>query len=448
MFANRSASRTHSSRVISKYALPLYLGLALLMVAFLTWNSVNFTVSAAPGAAATTMALAVSSGGSVVTTVTSGSVVTLTATVLAGSTPVTIGQVNFCNAAAACTGVNLIGSAQLTSGGTAVFKFGPAVGSHSYEAVFAGTGNDITSASAASALTVTPGAGTASATTSLAESGSAGNLTLTATVAGSVTGSGSPAPTGTVSFVDTTTGNTALGSASLGTGTFGETWPTPLAPMVALNPKTVLVADMNGDGIPDIIAGGNSVVSVLIGKGDGTFNAANNITALSSNPWITVAPFVNGGPLDILAVSNATSNTNNSMIITGNGTGGGTAGTPFSLPFGSVSGVVSGDFNGDGQQDFAVIFQLDNKISTFLGNGNGTFQAPTTLATGSTPVSAVVGNFNGHGKIDIAVANNDDNTISIYLGSTTGAETANPFTVVTPVPANFSHPSGRRRFQW
>jgi hypothetical protein len=405
-----------------------------------TSNAVNFTISSAGGggSTATTTAIAISSGGSATSSVASGSVVTLTATVLASGTAVTVGNVNFCNAAAAsCTGTNLIGSAQLTSGGTAAFKFIPAVGSHSYEAVFAGNGTDAASASPSSPLTVTT-AGKATVTTTLAESGSPGNLTLTATVAGSATSSASPAPTGTVSFIDTTQGNSVLGTGTLGAGTFGENWTISQTPQVGANPKTVLVSDLNGDGIPDVVVGNNTNVSILTGKGDGTFNAANNITALASNPWIAVAPFVNGGPLDILAVSNAASPSNNAEIIIGNGTGGGTAGAPFSLPFGTASGVVSGDFNGDGQQDFAVIFQLDNKISTFLGNGNGTFQAPTTLATGSTPVSAVVGNFNGHGKIDVAVANSGDNTISIYLGSTSGAETASPFTVVTPVQANFT----------
>jgi hypothetical protein len=405
-----------------------------------TSNSLNFTISASDSgtASSTVTALAIAAGGSSVTTVASGSVVTLTATVLAGSTPVTVGQVNFCDAtASSCTGTHLIGSAQLTSGGAAALKFVPAVGSHSYEAVFAGTGNDVSSTSPASPLTVTA-SGKQSVTISLAQSGSAGNLTLTATVAGSVTGSGSPAPTGSVSFVDTSNGNAVLGTAPLGTGSFGQNTTVSQTPTVALDPKTVLVGDMNGDGIPDIVVGGNSVVSVLIGNGDGTFKAADDITAHASNPWIAVVPFVNGGPLDILAVSDSASDMNNATLIIGNGSGGGTAGSPFSLPFGSASGVVSGDFNGDGQQDFAVIFQQDNKISTFLGNGNGTFQAPTTLATGSAPVSAVVGNFNGHGKIDVAVANSGDNTISIYLGSVGGEESLSPFTVATPVQATFS----------
>jgi hypothetical protein len=67
---------------------------------------------AAPAPTITT--LSVISGGNAVTTVAPGSVVTLTATVMAGSTPVTPGQVNFCDATAKfCTDIHLLGTAQL-----------------------------------------------------------------------------------------------------------------------------------------------------------------------------------------------------------------------------------------------------------------------------------------------------------------------------------------------
>ena len=77
-------------------------------------------------AAATTTTLAVTSAGSPVTTVASKTVVALTATVTAGSTAVKPGQVNFCDATAKlCTDIHLLGTAQLTSAGTASMKFRP-----------------------------------------------------------------------------------------------------------------------------------------------------------------------------------------------------------------------------------------------------------------------------------------------------------------------------------
>src|SRR5580692_3011527 len=89
---------------------------------------------------ATGTTLSLTSSGNAVSSVAGGTVVTLTATVQAGATALTPGQVNFCDAtAASCTDIHLLGTAQLTSAGTASIKLTPAIGSHSYEAVFAGT---------------------------------------------------------------------------------------------------------------------------------------------------------------------------------------------------------------------------------------------------------------------------------------------------------------------
>src|ERR1700761_7885715 len=97
---------------------------------------------------ATTTSLAITSGGSAVTSVVPGTAVTLTATV-AGSAPVTRGLVKFCDATATyCEDTHLLGTAQLPSTGTAVLTLRPAVGSHSYKAVFAGTKTNATSSSA------------------------------------------------------------------------------------------------------------------------------------------------------------------------------------------------------------------------------------------------------------------------------------------------------------
>lgn len=88
-------------------------------------------------AVATITTLAVTAGGVSVSAVAPGTVITLTATVTAGGAAVTPGQVNFCDATAkACSDVHLLGTQQLTSSGTAVLKFVPGGGIHSYNAVF------------------------------------------------------------------------------------------------------------------------------------------------------------------------------------------------------------------------------------------------------------------------------------------------------------------------
>ena len=59
-------------------------------------------------------------------------------------------------------------------------------------------------------------------------------------------------------------------------------------------------------------------------------------------------------------------------------------------------------------------------MSVLLGNGNGTFQAQQTFATGSDPISVALGDVNGDGKPDLVVANSGSDTVSVLLGNGNG----------------------------
>jgi len=79
--------------------------------------------------------------------------------------------------------------------------------------------------------------------------------------------------------------------------------------------------------------------------------------------------------------------------------------------------VAVGDFNGDGKPDLAVANSgSGGPVSVLLGNGDGTFQAAVNFGAGSTPASVAVGDFNGDGKPDLAVANQVN--VSILLNTT------------------------------
>jgi len=106
---------------------------------------------------ATNTALAITSNGSPVTTLIQGNLVTLTASVTSSGTPLTVGQVEFCDASAPyCTDIHQLALAQLTSAGTATFHFVPPAGNRSYKAVFLGTNNYASSTSSPQNLAVTP----------------------------------------------------------------------------------------------------------------------------------------------------------------------------------------------------------------------------------------------------------------------------------------------------
>ena len=398
-----------------------------------TWE-----IAAAQSKTATTTTLAVTSGtsSSAVTTVSSGSVVTLTATVTAGSTPLTVGQVSFCDASAkSCTDIHLHGLGQLTSAGTAVMKFRPGPGSHQYKAVFAGATKYAGSTSATASLDVT---GPTRSTTTLTAGGDPGNYDLTATVYGT----GSTAPSGNVSFLDTSKGNGVLATATLSAGPSGLYFPMlPNAPMTYYSPFDIAIADFNGDGIEDLAISslgisflGSPTLAILLGKADGTFTYASstNIAPGGPNPSpfgvMGMGDFNRDGILDIAV----TDSSNNLIVLLGKGDGTFTTSKQSPVLGNRPASGAVGDFNSDGILDLAVANAGSNDITVLLGNGDGTFTpAATSLQTGSSPFIIATADFNQDGIPDLAVLynNNGQSTVAIYLGNGAGG-----FTLVTAGP--------------
>jgi uncharacterized protein YjdB len=229
-------------------------------------------------------------------------------------------------------------------------------------------------------------------------------------------------------FLNDGTGNFLSGPA-YGLGGF------ELAPIVA--------QDFNGDGNVDVVMGStisenggtraDGTLSVLLGNGDGTMQGASilsqNLLASQTNSTITAD--INGdGIPDLVQTSFYFSNQDHGQggIIVSLGTGNGNYGPPTIYPTGSPNSfwVSAGDFNGDGKIDLAVAnLCFDNNCAQggaaiLLGNGDGTFQAPTVYAAGAPNSLAIVtGDFNGDGKLDIALMN-QQSSISILLGNGDG----------------------------
>jgi hypothetical protein len=178
----------------------------------------------------------------------------------------------------------------------------------------------------------------------------------------------------------------------------------------------IAVGDFNRDGIKDLgIAGDRSQVYVLLGAGGGTFTQQPTITLVADNNLgvdgtdIDVADF-NGDTLQDLVVAIALNGSKTAILI---GNGDGTFGAPSIITEPNIrvpQYQAFADYNGDGRQDLALSlgWGLQGWMEILNGNGDGTFQPPVLYLVPDPKSSTsggviVAADFNADGKPDIAL---------------------------------------------
>ena len=156
-----------------------------------------------------------------------------------------------------------------------------------------------------------------------------------------------------------------------GDGTFQDQLMNP----VGSGPSGAVTADLNNDGHIDIITSNyySNDISVLLGNGDGTFEAARFFAAGNRPTALALGDFNGDGLLDV-AVADAGINGVGQGVSILLGNGDGTFQAPIFYPAGTYpASIVAGDFTGDGVLDLAVANQGSGDVSILLGDGRGGF---------------------------------------------------------------------------
>jgi hypothetical protein len=232
-----------------------------------------------------------------------------------------------------------------------------------------------------------------------------------------------------------------------GDGTFDAGPNTPLGRI----PSALVVANFNGDGLPDLLIGDvSNTVAFFAGTGspDGPFVAQGDPISAGFGPVAIAAVDVNGdGKLDALVVDEGNSGQTGAVSVligAGDGTfiagkcaGGQNIGVDcardsdcpvstcalllsFAAGVGSAAVAVA-DFNSDGKPDLAVVNKGSNDVTIMRGAGNGFFTTVQTVAVGQEPIAIAAADLNADGRIDLVVTNRNSDSIAVIDGLAGGS---------------------------
>ncbi len=196
----------------------------------------------------------------------------------------------------------------------------------------------------------------------------------------------------------------------------------PNSPITVQNgPYSIISADLNLDGKPDLVTANRyaATVTILRGIGDGRLVVQTSIPSGGDSRYAAVGDFNRDGKPD-LAVSNSLPTTVNDTVTIMHGDG--------NLGFTIYTSVVVGDrprniavadFNGDGLQELAVVSEGNDNVALIIPNPVGGYSV-IKYPAGDLPVAIKAGDYNRDGKIDIATANFNSSNVSVLIRNLSG----------------------------
>ncbi|MEM9372374.1 MAG: VCBS repeat-containing protein [Planctomycetota bacterium] len=187
---------------------------------------------------------------------------------------------------------------------------------------------------------------------------------------------------------------------------------------IGVNPQGLAIADVTGDGIPDISAGAisSNSVTVLVGQGDGSFVSGGPFDAGSfvAPQDIAAADLENDGDIDLVVSSSA----NQVRVLLNNGDG--TFAAPvFTFILGTIVSVELADINGDTIPDVVATDFTNNEIEYMFGDGFGAFGPFNSMDAPAGTSDIRVTDMNGDSDPDL-IACGFFGEVAVYLSNGNG----------------------------
>ena len=187
---------------------------------------------------------------------------------------------------------------------------------------------------------------------------------------------------------------------------------------------SILAADINEDGNPDLVTanGRRNTIEFLFGDGRGGFSAPQRIRleASQDRSWFVLADINRDRHLDIVSSSGLNSGLGDGQVDVALGDGRGRFRRQASLVVAHGPRVeAAADMNGDGHTD-VILSHTAPEITVLLNDGHGRLLPPgdTAIAIGTETRAVVAGDLNGDGRVDLAAATED--TVTVLMNTAQG----------------------------